>query len=216
MSRETSGVDNVLQFTMISSNGTRFVVNAHQHPDLFFALRGGGGGTYGVVTSVTYRTHANLPLITAVFSASTNSASPSSSLQILFTELVREQPRLSDDGWAGFVSLAPDATSGTLSLSAIYVLVNATQSTANASIQPFFIAAQNIAANSSGALAVESAMTVPVDSFFDWLATFFSSGLGNAGTNGALGSWLLPRDVVQSKPELIADTLVPFPGLVML
>ena len=123
---------------------------------------------------------------------------------------------MSDDGWAGFVSLAPDATSGTLSLSAIYVLVNATQSTANASIQPFFIAAQNIAANSSGALAVESAMTVPVDSFFDWLATFFSSGLGNAGTNGALGSWLLPRDVVQSKPELIADTLVPFPGLVML
>ncbi|KAI1797904.1 FAD-binding domain-containing protein [Ganoderma leucocontextum] len=210
------GVDNVLQFTMISSTGTSVVVNAHQHPDLFFALRGGGGGTYGVVTSVTYQTHENLPLITAVFSASTNSASPSSSLQSLFTELVKEQSRLSDDGWAGFVSLAPDATSGTLSLSAIYVLVNGTQSAADTSIQPFFAAAQNIAANSLDALVIQSALTTPVDSFFDWLATFFPSGLGNAGTNGAIGSWLLPRDVIQNKPELVADTLVPLPGLVML
>ncbi|EJF66717.1 hypothetical protein BD309DRAFT_854120, partial [Dichomitus squalens] len=53
-------VDNVLQFAMISSNrpvacnckhsgsnGTNFVAN------LFFALRGGGGGTYGVIISVT-------------------------------------------------------------------------------------------------------------------------------------------------------------------
>lgn len=216
MSRGTLGVDNVLQFTLISSNGTRFVASVHQHPDLFFALRGGGGGTYGVVTSVTYRTHENLPLIAAVFSASTNSALPFSSLHSLFSELVKIQPRLSDDGWAGFVSLTPDATSGALGLSAVYVLVNGTQSAANASIQPFFAAAQNIASNSSGALTIQTALTIPVDSFFDWLATFVSSALGNAGTNGALGSWLLPRDIVQSKPELVAGTLVPLPGLVVL
>ena len=86
-----TGVDNVLQFTMVSSSGTSFVANAHENPDLFFALRGGGGGTYGVITSVTYQTHENLPLVAAVFSASTNSASPTSSWRNLFTELVKEQ-----------------------------------------------------------------------------------------------------------------------------
>ena len=33
------------------------IANAHRDPDLFFALRGGGGGTFGVVTRLTMRTH---------------------------------------------------------------------------------------------------------------------------------------------------------------
>ena len=211
-----TGVDNVLQFTMVSSSGTSFVANAHENPDLFFALRGGGGGTYGVITSVTYQTHENLPLVAAVFSASTNSASPTPSWRNLFTELVKEHPRLSDDGWAGFVSLSPDPTTGHLGLSAIYVLVNGTLQAANASIQPFFDAAQSIAANSFGAVTISSAQTIPVDSFFDLLTTFFSGGPGTAGSNGATGSWLLPRDVVQKQPEHVAETLVHLPNLVML
>lgn len=37
-------------------------MNEHQNTDLFWALRGGGGGTFGIVTSVTLRTHPNAPL----------------------------------------------------------------------------------------------------------------------------------------------------------
>ena len=33
------------------------------NPDLFWALRGGGGSTYGVVTSVVLRTHKNISLV---------------------------------------------------------------------------------------------------------------------------------------------------------
>ena len=36
---------------------TSAIANACQHPDLLWALRGGGGGTYGVVTRVTLMTH---------------------------------------------------------------------------------------------------------------------------------------------------------------
>ena len=86
-----------MQFTMISSNGTRFVANAHRNPDLFFALRGGGGGTYGVVTSVTYQTHPNLPLVSATFAACTNAFTPTAALQDLLTNLVNVLPQLSDD-----------------------------------------------------------------------------------------------------------------------
>jgi FAD/FMN-containing dehydrogenase len=33
------------------------VVNRHQEPDLFWALKGGGGGTFGVITRLTLATH---------------------------------------------------------------------------------------------------------------------------------------------------------------
>ena len=52
------GVDNVLSFDVVLTNGTQVVADACSHPDLFWALRGGGGGTFGVVTRVHYRVHA--------------------------------------------------------------------------------------------------------------------------------------------------------------
>ncbi|EIW73783.1 hypothetical protein CONPUDRAFT_160716 [Coniophora puteana RWD-64-598 SS2] len=42
------GVDNVVQMTVVTSAGDRLMVNAYQHADLFWALRGGGGSTYGI------------------------------------------------------------------------------------------------------------------------------------------------------------------------
>ncbi|KAH9898377.1 FAD-binding domain-containing protein [Cubamyces lactineus] len=209
------GVDNVLQFTMISSNGRRYVANAHQNTDLFFALRGGGGGTYGVVTSVTYQTHPSFPLIAAVLSTSTDSLTPNPSLQTLFTELVRITPNLSDAGWAGFVSVAPDASTGALGMSALYILPNGTAGQANDTIGQLFNTAQTLSAAGDGSLTVQTALITPVDSFFTWYNTFFPQ-TSTSGTSGALGSWLLPRDVIERDPDRVAQTLIPLTGLTAL
>ena len=42
--------------------------------DLFWALLGGGGGTYGILTSMTYRTYPSLPVAAAVIVIKTVSA----------------------------------------------------------------------------------------------------------------------------------------------
>ncbi|CAG8690826.1 4776_t:CDS:2, partial [Ambispora gerdemannii] len=49
--------DNILSIKMVSANGTTLTANPFSHPDLFFALRGAGGGNYGIVTSITFRIH---------------------------------------------------------------------------------------------------------------------------------------------------------------
>jgi hypothetical protein len=54
------GVDNVVQFTIVIASGEYLTANHYQNSDLFWALRG-GGGTYGVVVTATYRTFDIFP-----------------------------------------------------------------------------------------------------------------------------------------------------------
>ena len=51
-----TGASNLLEAEVVTADGRVRIVNAHQDPELFFALRGGGGGTFGVVTRLTLRT----------------------------------------------------------------------------------------------------------------------------------------------------------------
>jgi hypothetical protein len=49
--------DNLLEATVVLANGSAVVANVNQHPDLYWALRGGGGGNFGIVTRFVFRTH---------------------------------------------------------------------------------------------------------------------------------------------------------------
>jgi FAD/FMN-containing dehydrogenase len=44
----------VLQYRVVTPQGEYLTSNACQNTDLFYALRGGGGGTFGVVMESTF------------------------------------------------------------------------------------------------------------------------------------------------------------------
>ena len=54
--------DALVGLTMVTADGRTRVVNAEQNRDLFWASRGGGGGNFGIVTSLRYQTHAAQPM----------------------------------------------------------------------------------------------------------------------------------------------------------
>ncbi len=49
-------IDNLLEADMVLADGSFVTVNAKQHSDLFWAIRG-GGGNFGIVTSFLFRAH---------------------------------------------------------------------------------------------------------------------------------------------------------------
>ena len=49
-------IDNLLEADMVLADGSFVTVNAKQHPDLFWAIRG-GGGNFGIVTSFKFQAH---------------------------------------------------------------------------------------------------------------------------------------------------------------
>jgi len=52
-----TGSGGVLEFEVVTADGEVRVVNQHQDPDLFWALRGGGGSTFGIVARTTVLAH---------------------------------------------------------------------------------------------------------------------------------------------------------------
>jgi hypothetical protein len=50
------GADNALEFEVITADGNLRTANSKTNPDLFWALRGGGPSTFGLVVSVTFKT----------------------------------------------------------------------------------------------------------------------------------------------------------------
>jgi FAD/FMN-containing dehydrogenase len=67
----------LLEAEIVTADGVVRIANACTNPDLFWALRGGGGGTFGVVTRVTLRTHelpAFFGFVSMTIAASSNAA----------------------------------------------------------------------------------------------------------------------------------------------
>ncbi|GIJ91211.1 hypothetical protein Asppvi_010176 [Aspergillus pseudoviridinutans] len=78
--------DNALEFNVVTASvwraalkllqGDLVTANAYQNSDLFWALRGGGGGTFGVITQVTVRTFEEIPLVITSMNITTAAGDP--------------------------------------------------------------------------------------------------------------------------------------------
>ncbi|KAF9034095.1 hypothetical protein BJ165DRAFT_746484 [Panaeolus papilionaceus] len=94
------GVDRILEFKIVTADGKLLTVNKCQNPDLFFALRGGGGGTFGVVLEST---HLVTPQVTiqAVLGVYENTKANSAKL---IKALAKVSVKFASDGWGGYIT----------------------------------------------------------------------------------------------------------------
>ena len=55
------GADQTLEWEVVTGSGSLLTASPTENQDLYWALSGGGGGTYGIVYSLTAKAHQDLP-----------------------------------------------------------------------------------------------------------------------------------------------------------
>ncbi|KAI1186620.1 FAD binding domain-containing protein [Nemania serpens] len=68
------GADQVLSLEVVTADGRFVTADVNQNTDLFFALRGGGGSTYGIITSAIVKCHPATSVLSASLSFSVQPA----------------------------------------------------------------------------------------------------------------------------------------------
>ena len=82
-------VDNLLSAEVVLADGSQVTASADEHPDLFWAIRG-GGGNFGVVTEFTFRAH---PLETIVGGPTYSAIENADELLMAYREWLPSAPR---------------------------------------------------------------------------------------------------------------------------
>jgi FAD/FMN-containing dehydrogenase len=99
----------LLEAEVVTADGQIRIANACTNPDLFWALKGGGGGTFGVVSRMTVRTH-DLPEFFGAANFTVKAASDDAYRRLIreFVGFYREY--LFNDHWGEQAHVSPDNT----------------------------------------------------------------------------------------------------------
>ena len=93
-----TAASNILQVEVVTANGDILIANNCQHTDLFWALRGGGGGTFGVVTKMTLKTY-ELPTHFGLIQSTISAKDDVSYKKLLHQFLIFYHDKLNTEHW---------------------------------------------------------------------------------------------------------------------
>ncbi|KAL4924430.1 uncharacterized protein BDV17DRAFT_211283 [Aspergillus undulatus] len=192
------GVDNVQQINAFLPNGTYITANRCQNQDIFFALRGGGGGTFGVVTEMSYSVHPKKPM---QFARVSIAGINEDVISEFFSIVVANADRWAAEGWGGYI--IPAAVGGASTVSLGTTMLDLPK--AKASMRPLFDLAGKPA--DSGTLGNASVITADYHNILQAIIAreekliFPSSAL-------AFSSRLVPRESFDAdNQQQLASTL---------
>jgi FAD/FMN-containing dehydrogenase len=93
-----SGAAGIVEVEVVTANGDVLVANEFQNEDLFWALRGGGGGTFGVVTRMTLLSHP-IPSIDGWISGTLSARSDEAYVELIERYLTFVASSLTNEVW---------------------------------------------------------------------------------------------------------------------
>ena len=161
----------LLEAEVVTADGVVRIANACTNADLLWALKGGGGGTFGVVTRVTLRTHELPPCfgwVSATLQASTNEGFRS----LLDDFLALCSETLVNPHWGEIVNVRPDRI---LDIQMSFQGLDAKR--AESIWQPFFA---KVGASSRSVRFLEVPRFRQIEAVHRWDAAFFKSHAAGA------------------------------------
>ncbi|KAJ5289000.1 FAD/FMN-containing isoamyl alcohol oxidase MreA-like protein [Penicillium angulare] len=196
--------DNALEFHVVVADGRHVIANEYQNSDLFWALRGGGGGTWGVVTSVTVRAFPDPPIVGFTFSG--GGAFGSDSYWDAVEYLNSFLPEFNEAGGAMYYYLVPDYTVSGEQVSMFYAeggfANHSDVAKVNKLMKPFI---KKLGEITGSPFNYTATLTPKATSLF----TTNFKGPDGGGIPVILGSRLITRDLLKSAdgPKQVTDAV---------
>ncbi|KAJ7158092.1 FAD-binding domain-containing protein [Mycena filopes] len=183
--------DNVFEFHVVVASGELLTVNSESHPDLFYALRGGGAGSWGVIVSATFRT---FPTFNSTFSSMTLVAANNTAMAALATLHAQHLAAFDATRSSQYFYLIKSPASATSTMTLSNYMINQTVAQAQAILAPFIAAAQAL-----------PGITIAADSGYTYavINDILFEDDDNVGFNLAMGSRLIPATTYRDTPELV-------------
>ncbi|CAF3195138.1 unnamed protein product [Rotaria sp. Silwood2] len=187
-------VDQVLEYDVVTADGQRQTVNACQNGDLFWALSGGGGGTYAIVLSAVVQTFPSPSIVAATFSVNTSNGTRYEKLIESFVEIL---PTVADAGWSGYFDIAD------MTLRVLFHVPNGDWAALNAILNQFAVSNSDLDFNTTKSFVVPS--------FYGYFALLLEPN-NPTGYNLLVSSRLIPESIIRSKPDEVAAVFVQAKG----
>lgn len=204
------GADQVLEARVVLANGQIVTASACQNPDLFFAIRGGGPSTYGVVVSTVIKAHPTAKVAAQQLSFAPLSPTNVPAFMDALALIYASYPDLSDAGWSGYGSWAtsPIPIVPNYSVGFTHTIAVFGKSAAEAE-KSFSLVAAKLQKFKPSLFINTTYSTFPTYAAY---YTAFSGIVGPVGSSAALGSRLLDRKALTSKPAVLKTTLQAIAG----
>lgn len=130
------GADNLLEATVVTPDGKVVLTNPCRNEDLFFAIRGGGGSTFGVITEVVVRTFPSPSTIAHTFQVRSKSSSTEAEFYDFLGFLHSKMQMLKENGMQGYYLVVGPPIVPTLSFSWTFLLYDTPSGTIKRLMDP--------------------------------------------------------------------------------
>ncbi|CAE6501505.1 unnamed protein product [Rhizoctonia solani] len=199
------GLHNMIEIELVTADGQLRKINECSNPDLFWAVRGGGGGTWGVTTKVTYRTHPKSELYVVSLNALSSNMSDAVARETI-VRWVKLAPILGDLGVGGVSVLSENSLVITALVQSSFVNLTQLKDVLN----PFtsWLADQGILRTDLESTIDGTSIYTSYASWYDFFIRTVATPDAPAGTTGTIASRLVPRHYYESDPEGLADILI--------
>ncbi|RKK85070.1 hypothetical protein BFJ69_g1771 [Fusarium oxysporum] len=192
------GADNILEAEIVTPAGKVLIANQCQNQDLYWAIRGGGGGTFGVITKLTVMTYPAPKVVIGGFDIRAKNQTSEDQFYKVIADVHALFPAIQDAGIHGYYTVTGPPEAEVLTFSGSFMGFDISNKTYDNALEPF-----RKLLEASNSTVTWSLTKIPVSTWQELLKVLPDIGTVSAGYD-IRASRLISRQTVTENTEEFA------------